>query len=162
MQEPLIQWEALEYEQKDRSVDWYWGVSLTTLALIGIALVGDNPLFAIFIIIAAMMTFYFSQRDPHILTITLYDDHICVDNRVFLFSSFASFWVRKQLPQHDTQSSKPTILVLKNKQPFTPILTIPVSDNIDPQELRAFFLDVLEEEEMPEHFSEQIMDRLGF
>jgi len=162
MQEPLTQWEALEYEYKEHSVDWYWGVSLTVLALVGISVIGNNPLFAIFIFIAAMISFYFSRREPRMLTISLYEDHIRVDNRIFPFDTFASFWVRNPVQKTTEGNTKPVILALKSKQLLSPLLTIPVSDDIDPKKLRTFFLDILDEEELPEHFSEQIMDRLGF
>jgi len=162
VQEPLVQWETLEYEYKEHSVDWYWGVALAALALAGISIVGNNPLFALFLAIATFTTFYFARRDPRMMTVSLYDDHIRLDNRIFPFDSFASFWVRSPLPKMSDETRKPTVLALKSKQLLYPLLTVPVSDDIDPKKLREFCLDILEEEEMPEHFSEQIMDRLGF
>ncbi|NTV22626.1 MAG: hypothetical protein HGB03_03665 [Candidatus Yonathbacteria bacterium] len=153
------QWAAPEYIQKEHSVDWYWGISLSSLALIGIALLMDNILFAVFIVIAVIVVFYFSRREPHIITYSLYEDTFMIDKKAYSYNDFSSFWIRKPTPGQGHIS--PT-LVLQEKKFFLPLLSIPLPEDMDIPALHDFFLDQLPEEEHPEHVSEKIMDRLGF
>ncbi|NTV44823.1 MAG: hypothetical protein HGA67_04000 [Candidatus Yonathbacteria bacterium] len=159
MTEPLTQWNAPEYIQKEHTPDWYWGVGLTAIALIGIAIVMDNTLFAIFIFTATIMVFYFSRRTPNIISFGIYEDKISINNKTLLFREFASFWIREPLRLETDEMSS---LIFREKHSFAPLLVIPLPEDIDTKSLRELLSEHMEEETHARHFSEELMDKLGF
>ncbi len=159
MNTPLEQWEAPEYIQKEHSVDWYWGIGLTCLALVGISILMDNVLFGIFIVIATVTVFYFSRREPHIISFALYADKLTINDRSYPFRTFVSFWIREPLLENNPTGA---VLALREQRMTAPIMTIPIPDDIDLDALHELLSEYMDEEEHPEHLSEKIMDRLGF
>jgi len=49
----LIEWDAHEYEHRERSPDWFWAVGIISVSVAVAAVIFGNIIFGILVIIAA-------------------------------------------------------------------------------------------------------------
>src|SRR3989344_2554918 len=64
MKPETIQWEAAEHKHKERSVDWFWTVGIVVVAGAITAIILENFLFAIVILLAGFAITLFNARRP--------------------------------------------------------------------------------------------------
>jgi len=87
-----ITWSAPEYHYYEKNVSWYWIVLLMTIFFVGFALWQSNFLFAVFIIIASVLIIAWGKRPPRIITFSLSDKGLSVDEKKFYhFDSVEGF-----------------------------------------------------------------------
>jgi len=154
MEHEKIKWEGYEYKEKDRSVDWYWAVGVIAITLAITAIVYNNVLFAVFIMLAAFTLLMYARRKPKKVHFEISKRGIVVNDILYPFSTLESFWI------HDN-SHKPSI-IFQSQKLLMPHIIIPLSEDMDIESLHDFLLEFLDEEEHRESVSEMIMDYLGF
>ena len=69
----VFEWDALEYPRHDRSVDWYWGLGLTSALIAVVAVFLDNPLFAVLVITGAIAVGILALREAKPITYRVTD-----------------------------------------------------------------------------------------
>ncbi len=149
----LITWETPEHVDYIRGNDWYWAVAIITLTVAVLAFIFDNPIFAIFVIVAAIALVIKVSREPDTLRCEINDRGVVVNDILYPFISIESFWV-------DVLHHTPK-LVLKSHRAMMPYIIIPLL-NIDPEDVRAVLLTYVAEVEHPEPLLHKILDWLGF
>lgn len=149
-----ISWQALEYKQKEKTVDWYWAVGIISLAIVVISIFTHNILFAILIIISTGILLSFSINKPSIVNISINQKGITVEKEMYPFVTLESFWV-ESLHADDEK------ILLKSKKLMMPLITIPLEEHHH-LDVREFLLQYLKEEEMHEPLGTKIMEKLGF
>ncbi|MEK7569462.1 MAG: hypothetical protein AAB500_01035 [Patescibacteria group bacterium] len=154
-----IEWAAPEYEQKERSKDWFWalGVIIVTAALASI--IFANYFFAALIVLGGALLWTFSVRPPETISYQLDNRGLRIKTRLYTYESIKSFWV--QSGAHDGASVKP-LLFIHTERFFMPILSVPIDEAHAYAVRNVFLAKEIPEEEMREHLSEKIMERLGF
>lgn len=148
-----IEWSALEYEEKERSVDWFWALGIIVVAGSITSLIYGNYFFAILLILSGILLGFFAIKKPEMVSYELNKKGLKIKTRLFPYESMKSFFV---------QTTPKPMLFVKSSRMFMPILSMPIEDNLA-EDIRSLLLsNNVQEEEMKEGPSERIMERLGF
>ncbi|MEK7599394.1 MAG: hypothetical protein AAB474_03030 [Patescibacteria group bacterium] len=150
----LISWSAPEYDYRTKSKEWYWAIGILSAALVIMAVLMKNFLFAIFIVLAGFTTALYGAKRPAIAKFTVSGSGIQIADRFYPYESLKSFWINYDPPQ------KKEISVISKKM-FMPRLTLPIGET-DPNELQKILARTLKEEKIEESLSEIIAGYLGF
>jgi hypothetical protein len=150
-----LSWHTLEYLHTEKTSDWYWIVGIITVTIAVIAIIMNNIIFAILILVASFTLSLFASRKPRVIEISLDGSGITVGRTKYPYNHIESFWV-------ETRNYHPRLL-LKSKKFFMPYLVILIDEEVvHPDEIRAFLLNHLHEEEHSEPFLEKLLVYLGF
>ena len=151
----LYSWQTSEFEYQEKKKNWFWILGLVALGIIIIAIAMANYLLAVLIGIAAVLMVNQSQRQPVELEIEISEQGINIHGSMHTFETIRAFWIKeKKDGQH--------ILILLTSQPLTPLLSIPMDNDINPMELRDYLIEFIPEEELRQSYTEQIIEKIGF
>ncbi len=155
MEENSLRWLGYEYHHTDKSVDWFWAVGITAICTAIIALIFDNFLFGVFILIAGAMMMILANRPPEIVEYKLTPKGLMINSKLYVYKDLDTFWV-------DTHIAIDPELLIKTKKSLHKLFIIPITEPmIDPHDVRDYLLRVLKEEHMDEPLFHRIMRRLG-
>lgn len=150
-----LEWTFLEYEEKERSNDWFWALGIIIVAGSATSIIYKNYFFALFLVIAGTLLAVFAVKKPDLVFYEMNDEGLKIKNRLYPYKNIKSFWVQKN-------NGDKCVLFIKSERLFMPIISMPVKENLA-DEVRGFMLhNKIPEEEMKEHVSEKIMESLGF
>lgn len=145
----LHTWQVTEYERHERPTAWYVIMLIVGVFLVGYGLLTNNFLFALIIVLFAIIVFLQSHQDPHQIPFTITDLGVIINNRFYLYSELTDFYI---IYNQDTQT-----LFLEPESSLRPRLRISLKDQ-DPLEikfaLRQFLRENTAKEEEP--FSDRI------
>jgi len=148
-----LEWSALEYEEKERSPDWFWALGIIVVASSLASLIYGNYFFAILLMLSGILLGVFAIKKPEMVSYELNEKGLKIRTRLYLYENIKSFWV---------QTGAKPILFIKSERLFMPVMNIPIED-ASAEKIRSIMLTQnVMEEEMKEHPSEKIMDSLGF
>lgn len=150
--EPL-RWSALEYEERERTPDWFWGLGIVALALAGLSIYFENYLLSILIIVSGFSLALFAVRKPQDVEYEIHEEGVRVNNTLYPFNTLESFWVE--------QFGREPKIIIVSKKFLVPHIIIPIADH-DTKKIREFLLNKLEEVEHHEPLLHTITERLGF
>ncbi len=145
-----MEWSTLEYEQKKKSIDWYWGLGIIAIALIVFAFVINNFLFGIFIIIGVGALILFEIKTPRTIHVKITKIGLSIDNYLYPFQTMKSFWIN----DHDEK-----LFIISDRVIF-PVITLNV-DGINIKDLRTLLKEHLKESEIKESTLSKIVDKIG-
>ncbi len=149
-----IRWQNFEYKQKNHRVDWFLAVGIIAAALIITAVINENILFAIFIMLGVFTLLMYTARKPKLIQFEINEKGIIVGDIIYPYKKLKSFFIRKKLDE--------AYLILESEGLITPHITIPLSKKVTGGEIHEFLSKYLKEEENIESVAEIVMDRLGF
>ena len=154
-----IVWEAPEYEEKERSRDWFWALGLIIVTAALASIIFQNYFFAALIVLGGALLWVFAKRPPEIIAYELNNQGLKIKTRLYPYENIKSFWV--QSGEKEGKILKP-LLFLHTERFFMPIISTPIEE-VHAFAIRQVFLSKeVPEEEMREHLSEKIMESLGF
>ena len=158
--EEKINWEALEYEEKDRHPDWFWALGVVVVAISITSIIFANYFFAIFIIIGGGLMGLFAIKKPDMVSYEINEKGLKIQNRIYPYEKIKAFWVQK--PLSDDGKEMTPALFIKSERLLVPIFSVPIEE-INVNKIHNIMLahNVLEVE-MKEHVSEKIMEAIGF
>lgn len=170
--EEKLEWSALEYKEKDRSVDWFWALAVIIITSSAAAIIFGNYFFAILLILSGILLGYFAVKKPDMILYELNEKGLQIRNRIFLYEDIHGFWVQKRIPEFyselpghkglpSTGPLEPALFV-ETKRLLFPIFSIPIDENLADKIRRRMLSRNVPEKHMKEHPAENIMDRLGF
>src|SRR3989344_6396423 len=81
--EKEIKWSAPEFHYYEKDIIWYWLVLIVPLILVVIALWQKNFLFAVFLIVAALLTITWARRLPKTTDFTLSEKGLDIGGKKF-------------------------------------------------------------------------------
>ena len=143
--EVLHTWEVSEYEKYHRPTAWYVIMLVVGTFLVGYGLFTNNFLFALIVVLFAIIVFLQSHQEPHRIPFTITDLGVIINNRFYAYSELADFYIIYNPP--DVK-----MLFLEPESSLRPRLRVPLGDQ-DPLEikfaLRQFLTENLEKEEEP-------------
>lgn len=146
---------APEYYHRQKTTDWYWTVGIIAVSVVATAVILNNILFAILLIIGTVSLLMHASRPPKEHGIEIGNDGVVVGRYRFIYASLESFWLEHgEFPR----------LLLKSKRHIMPHIVIPVENlNEDEKEqIREFLKTKIPEEEQTEPLLEQVMEYIGF
>ena len=156
MPSKILEWKALEHHHHhEKTPDWFWIVGTVAIAGAILSIYFGNFFFGIFILLAAMTAFIQAHHKPKIVAFRITRRGIQMGKMILPYSSLESFCVIDE-EINDR-------IILRSQKFLMPFIVIPFdSTKIDPDEIRNYLLEYLNEEEMDEPLSQKIMERLGF
>jgi len=154
MRDYIISWEEYEYEFTEKSVDWFWALGIVSISVAITSVVLNNILFAVLIIIGAITLSIHAVKKPEIVHYEVNQKGVVIDNKLYLYNSLDSFWINNttEMPR----------LLITSKKIFMPHISIPISPEVDTEDLRDYLLDRVDEEEQNESLATHLMRYLGF
>ncbi|MEK7642285.1 MAG: hypothetical protein AAB392_00610 [Patescibacteria group bacterium] len=152
--ETLLEWQSPEHHFDRKTIDWYWGLGIISIAGAVLAFYFDNFLFGIFIIIAALTVGILSYKETRSMRVGITSKGVVVGKRLYPFRSIRSFWIEED------HIHGPRIL-LHPMSNFLPLISIHINNEEvslgDVYELMAQFLD---EEYLEESIVHKWFERL--
>jgi len=148
-----ISWETYEYIHTEKTNDWYWIVAIVTISIAVIAIILNNVIFAILILISSFTLSLFASRRPDIVSASIDNSGVTFGKTRYPYSTLESFWV-------ETRDGYPRLL-LKSSKIIMPFIVIHTED-LDADEIRHFLSTHLKEEEHTEPLLEKVLIYLGF
>jgi hypothetical protein len=154
-EEPLeLSWQAPEYAQSKKSPDWYWAVGIITLGFFITALIFDNILFGVFMLLAGFTIALYGARPPRTITFTLSPGGIRIENRMYSYDTLTSFWIFYDPPHIKELSIESQKLVM-------PHIKIPLGA-MNPAAVRSYLQQFLREKQQEESLIDIASKYLGF
>lgn len=148
-----LEWSALEYEEKERSADWFWALGIIVLTASLTSIIYSNYFFAVLLILSGALLGFFAKKKPDTVSYELNEKGLKIRTRLYPYENIKSFWV---------QTGGKPILFIKSERAFMPVISIPIEQNFAAQIRSTMLAKNIAEEEMKEHASEKIMESLGF
>ncbi|MBD3282273.1 MAG: hypothetical protein GF387_01550 [Candidatus Portnoybacteria bacterium] len=149
-----IKWKAPEFSKKEKTNSWFIIPAIITIILGIIALISDNFLFLITIILAFIVFYVFANKDPRIIEFEISSEGIRIDNKIYDFDEIKSFWIFYDPPEKKELS-------LRMSKIFYPYIQIPLKDQ-DPNEIREFLLKFIKEKRHQDSIIDNFMNKIGF
>ncbi|KKS04064.1 MAG: hypothetical protein UU82_C0013G0011 [Candidatus Nomurabacteria bacterium GW2011_GWC2_41_8] len=154
-----LSWSALEYEEKERSRDWFWALGIIVATSSIASIIYGNYFFAILLVLGGVLLGFFAIKKPDVISYELNAKGLKIRNRLYPYENIKSFWV--QVGASGETSVKP-ILFIHSERAFMPILSMPIDETMAEEIHSVMLSNNVEEKEMKEHPSEKIMEVLGF
>ena len=161
-----LEWSALEYEEKERSADWFWALGIIVLTASLTSVIYSNYFFAVLLILSGILLGFFAKKKPDMVSYELNEKGLKVRTRLYPYENIKSFWVQIDLTGETNlpdgkAGTKPTLFI-KSERLFMPIISIPIENTLAEEIHSIMTSKNVTEEEMKEHVSEKIMEVLGF
>ena len=152
-------WSALEYEDKEKSSDWFWALGIIMVSSSIAAIIFGDYFFAALLILSGFLLGFFAIKKPDTITYELNTAGLKIGARMYPYENIKSFWI--QLGAHPEAKVK-SLLFINSERVFMPILTLPINEDIAEDIHGILSARNIPEVEMKEHPSEKIMEVLGF
>lgn len=149
--EEIVGWMVDEYERHERGPVWYAVAFIVGISLVLYAVITQNFLFAIIIIMCGVIIGLSSLREPDRIPFLATTRGVALGGQFFAYKELRSFWIMYEPPFVKC-------LYLDFRNPITPHLVIPLEDQ-DPLEIRDALLEFLREDLTQEE--EPLSDLLG-
>src|SRR3989344_2844020 len=107
-----IEWDAHEYEHKERSPDWFWAVGIISVSVAIASVIFDNIIFGLLVIIGAFTLSLFAKRPPSTLHVVVDEKGITRGKIRYPHSTLESFWIDTEHPHKK--------IILKSEKMFMP------------------------------------------
>lgn len=149
-----IRWQAYEYEEREKSSDWFWALGIIALASAVASIIFENLLFALLILIGAFTLALFAARKPRLVNFAIERRGIRIDSTLYPYSTLEAFWI-----SHNDEEDEHTLIIRANRL-FMPHIVVPINHELV-EPIHETLSQVLDEEEMQEPISEKILDYFG-
>jgi hypothetical protein len=157
--EQKLSWSALEYEEKEKSADWFWALGIIIVTSSIAAIIFGDYFFAALLVLSGVLLGFFAVKKPETIFYELNSKGLQISNRIYPYENIKSFWV--QIEQPEQENIKP-ILFIHSERIFMPIISIPIAEMMAEDIHYMLTVNNVPEVEMKEHPTEKIMEVLGF
>ena len=149
-----LEWDAHEYEHKERSSDWFWASGIIAFALAIVSVIFGNIIFGILVLLSTFSLSLYINRPPENTHITVTEQGIIKDRLHYPYSTLASFWIDEEHPHKK--------IILKSQKIFMPFIIIPLGEDVDTSRLRRTLARYMDEEFHSLPLVERVLEFLGF
>ncbi len=154
-----LTWSALEYEDKERSRDWFWALGIIVITSSIAAIIFGDYFFAGLLILSGLILGFFAIKKPEVINYELNDAGLKIQDRLYPYENIKAFWVQVAVPSNP--KIKPTLFI-HSQRAFMPVISMPIAENMAETIHAVFSAQNIPEQEMREHVSEKIVEVLGF
>ncbi|MDP3875328.1 MAG: hypothetical protein Q8Q22_02310 [bacterium] len=149
-----IEWDAHEYEHKERSPDWFWAVGIISISLAIASVIFGNIILGILILVSVFTLSIFANRPPSTLRVTIDEKGITRGKVRYPYQTLQSFWIDTEHPHKK--------IILRSEKLLMPLIIVPLGDEVDVEELHENLSRFLSEEFHSLPLVERILEYLGF
>lgn len=118
--EPLMSWDAPEFEVYEKSARWYLIAGVLVLAMAVWGLVSNSPIMSITFILIGIVGYIQLQRDPVVRTFSITTTGVLVGKELYPYENIKSFWIF-----YDPPHTK--VVSLHTQAKFLPFVHIPLA-----------------------------------
>jgi hypothetical protein len=154
-----LTWSAPEYEEKERSNDWFWALGVIVVTGSTASIIFGNYFFAVLLILSGLLLGFFAVKKPDMIAYELGPEGLRAKNRLYPYESIKAFWVQADFSPAPVL--KP-MLFIHSERAFLPIISLPIPLQMAQKIHEVFSAHEIAEVEMEEHISDKIMEALGF
>lgn len=147
-----LEWSAYEFDHKERSIDWYWIAGAAIIAAALLAVLVQNIMFAIIILVGGFTYLALASRDPEEVDISLSARGIKVKNQLFPYANIAAFALDTEPPR------RRIVLVLARS--MVRHIYVPLGDE-SPMDIREYLSEYLDEVPYQPSFIDWLTEYLG-
>ena len=144
-------WTFLEFIPHVRSTTWYVVAGIVAAAIFAYAIISHNVLFALLVVMIALVMLLNHRKQPKQISITLHEDGIDIAKKTIPWKDITAFWIVYD-PPHVKR------LYFHTKGMMLGEISIPL-ENENPVTVRAVLLKYIPEDTKKE--SETTFDALG-
>ena len=149
-----LRWETDEYAFSKKPRDWYWALFIITLSIAVTAVILNNILFAVLILLAGFALALFAARPPHRVVVALTLDGVSVGEKLYPWKILTHFNI-------DTDSHPPRLL-LKQKDTLSLLVALHI-ETVTVDEVTTGMSSILpKDEELSEPWFQSLMEYIGF
>lgn len=148
-----MQWSTPTAHIQKKSNDWFASLIILAGALIFVSILTSNYILAL-LILSTTVALIIAHSAPHIpQNVELRTGGIIVGNMLTPWNSLEAFALQEYfgIPR----------LILSSKKHWIPIISIPIGEDVDIDELRELMEEVLPEKDIHEPFLYLIAERFG-
>ena len=138
------EWLFDEYPEYQRNRAWYIWFFIIIAGFITIAILNDNPLFAVIIFMVGFIIFFQGRKQPNKIKFQITEDGIVLDDKIYEYNRLEKFWIIYE-PKNEVKE-----LFFDFKNSLRPEMSIPLY-NMNPVKIREFLLKYLKEDLTKEH-----------
>ena len=149
-----LEWDAHEYEHKERTQDWFWVVGILTVSISIASIIFGNIIFGIFVLVASFSLSLYINRPPETLQMKIDSMGIARNKIYYPFETLHSFCIDIEHPHKK--------IILRSKKVFMPLIVIPLGDAVNSEKVSSILKEYLPEEYHQLPFMENILEMLGF
>ena len=152
-----IKWSAPEFEHISKGAGWYWLTIGAAIILIMLALLQQNVLFAVFIIIAAILVLSWGRSYPKMVNFELNENGLAIgEQKTYSYGELMGFIVRRGYVDSELVE-----IVFQKKSRLSPYIKI-LANGQDAEAIKEFLIQYLPEIEYEESLIEHIAKILKF
>lgn len=149
-----ITWEAPEHHHVEKGNDWFFALFIVIFALVIVAILFNNVLFALLIGLAGGALAVSAARRPNIIPYAVTVRGVRIDDRLYPHSTLESYHIDEDDPRG------PQLLVRSNKK-LMPLMVLPIpADHVD--DIESILKTKIAEEELEEPFLIKVLELFGF
>lgn len=149
-----ITWEAPEHHHVEKGNDWFFALAIIVLAIVIVAILFDNTLFALLLGLAGGAIGVAGAKRPSIIPFAVTVRGIKIEDRLYPFSTLESYHI-------DEEDFRGPQLLIKSSQKIMPLMVMPIpTDHID--DIESILKEKLVEEELEEPLFIKILELFGF
>jgi len=149
-----FRWQTYEYDHSEKSSDWYWALAIIAISSAVTAILFENILFALLILVGAFTIALFAVRKPNIVNFEVNNRGVAIDRTLYQYQALDSFWI---LYKDDGDA----VILLRSKKNLVPLIVVPLK-SVDTESLHDYLLERLDEVEMDEPIAHRFLEFLGF
>lgn len=149
-----MEWDTLEHSYHEKTNDWYLSVILIAVALITVEFFMNNFLLITLTFIGTITFILLAARIPEMIHVEIRDMGIREGNLLYPYQSLDAYTV--------TTDGHEMKLLLESNRRLMPLIVIPISDDVDPDQVRVELDKHLPEKELHESLAHLLLERLGF
>ena len=148
-----ITWKALEYEEKERSGDWFWALGIVVVATSATAVIYNNYFFALLLLLSGVLLGFFAMKPPDEISYELDEKGFKAGGRFIPFENIKAFWINTE---------DKTKLFIRSSRVVMPELSAFLPPSLETQVRDIMLEHDIEETEIQEHHAEKVLDFFGF
>ena len=151
-----IIWQAPDHIKDEKSADWFWVVGIVAFGAIVLAIFFKTFLLALIIALGVFVSFIMSHTEPQMAEFEINRRGVRMNGTIYTYANLESFYVI------DEDGYERDRIILKSRKLFMPFIILPIGNQADHDDIRAYLLEYLDEEEMSEPTIYKIVHHLGF
>lgn len=149
-----VAWEAPAHNHFEKGGDWFWVLGILSFSAGAAAFFFGNYLFAVLIILSALVAALVTSRKPPIIEFVVSSRGIRIDETLYPYSTLDAFYIDEDDPMGPQ-------LLIRSKKLFMHLIVCPIpEDAID--EIEDILETRLPEEFLEEPFATKLLESLGF
>lgn len=149
-----VTWEAPEHHHVEKGNDWFFALAIVILALVIVAVLFDNTLFALLIGLSGGALAVSAAKRPSIIPYAVTVRGIKIDDQLYPFATLESYAIDEENPRGPQ-------LLLKSTKKTMPLIVMPIpNDHID--DIESILKEKLDEEELEESLFIKVLELFGF